>query len=555
MQAQQPLQPVNESSYSATPSCALAQNLYFLFEKRVVDQAICAALRPNNGILCSRETVWCYGENGYGQLGIGSTDAKQEPVTVVFADGALQDDEKMVWVGACSNQNGPCFILTSTGTLYGFGYNGHGTVGINTTNNQYSPVKITGPLDGKKVCKVAAGEYHVLALTDDGQLFGWGYGANGAHGLATTGNVTTPTRVKNLDNEKIVDIEVSTYFSLALTADGDLYSWGLNGNGQLGLDHTTNPTATPTLVQTLKGKKIIQVSAGEGHCLALSNTGEVYSWGVNSNGQLGLGHQNQVNKPTLIFHVTHCVAVHAFRNLSVVRRAGGESFIFGHKLSLWNVSLPQKIPDNPDGVNPVQIFFRHFSLHPKSFFIHPQTTPTQQLLDQLEKSFDQKEGSDITFQVENKLIYAHKAILQLRNPVFKNSLSQDAVDKPMMLEKFKYEVWHAFFKYLYTGTVNVSAEVAIELVRCMNWHQEEQGQLLCAAIVRTGTNIENCSMIFGLASTHNMTELRDFSKGFIFRNFKAVVNTQGYETLSLQDPKLVHSLIKDGSAFPNLYGY
>ena len=81
---------------------------------------------------------------------------------------------------------------------------------------------------------------------------------------------------------------------LCLCQGGELFAWGQNLHGQLGLGKVFDSTPTPQIVEHLSGVPLAQISAGEAHSMALSMSGNIYSWGRNNFGQLGLGHTDSM---------------------------------------------------------------------------------------------------------------------------------------------------------------------------------------------------------------------------------------------------------------------
>lgn len=126
--------------------------------------------------------------------------------------------------------------LKADGTVWSWGYNANGQLGLGDTSNRYKPTKI----DIENVIDIATGDGHTLLLTKDGKVYSCG--TNSYSQLGRSGNTTKPEEVPGLEN--ISQIAASTYNSMALTKDGKLYTWGYNGNGQLG-NGTTSGTATP----------------------------------------------------------------------------------------------------------------------------------------------------------------------------------------------------------------------------------------------------------------------------------------------------------------------
>jgi alpha-tubulin suppressor-like RCC1 family protein len=125
-----------------------------------------------------------------------------------------------------------------------------------------------------------------MALSGDGSIFTWGWNWNGQLGHGDTIDRRTPTLIKALalfralKQTIITSIAAGAQHSLALTSTGELYSWGGNDEGQLGRDE--DPPAIPQMILGLHNRNIVQIACGGTHSLALSQIGDVYSWGRGS---------------------------------------------------------------------------------------------------------------------------------------------------------------------------------------------------------------------------------------------------------------------------------
>ncbi|XP_054447724.1 E3 ISG15--protein ligase HERC5 [Pteronotus mesoamericanus] len=137
-----------------------------------------------------------------------------------------------------------------------------------------------------KIHSVDQGAEHMLILSSDGKPFEY--------------NIEFERLQCILQEKYIIQITCGDYHSLALSKGGELFAWGQNLHGQLGLGKVFDSTPTPQIVEHLSGVPLAQISAGKAHCMALSMSGNVYSWGRNNFGQLGLGHTNDEDFPSLI---------------------------------------------------------------------------------------------------------------------------------------------------------------------------------------------------------------------------------------------------------------
>lgn len=240
-------------------------------------------------------TVWSVGSNFYGQLGDGTTTSKFTPIRVkgMNGSGLLTD---VVAIAGGSHHSA---VLKSDGTVWSWGQNQYGQLGEGSNTNRTFPVQAAGE-NGvgvlSDIIAIDAGPTYMLALQSDGTVWSWGHNLVGRLGDGTTINRSTPVKVKGPGGvgvlSNIVQVSAGSH-SLALTADGKVWSWGTNGMGQLG-DNTTIDRFTPVAVLAPGGSGLISgvssISAGGGaYSLALKTDGSVWGWGSNYLGLLGIG--------------------------------------------------------------------------------------------------------------------------------------------------------------------------------------------------------------------------------------------------------------------------
>lgn len=149
-----------------------------------------------------------------------------------------------------------------------------------------------------QVFSVSCGHCHTLAVTNNG-IYAWGASQFGQLGLGKVLQCSNPELVTSLAQESIVDAVAGQYHSVALTADGRIFTWGWGVHGQLGHGNTDEKT-TPSLVKALLGVVVCHISAGYAHTLALSVDGVVYAFGCNVLGQLGTGDNVKSSVPTKV---------------------------------------------------------------------------------------------------------------------------------------------------------------------------------------------------------------------------------------------------------------
>jgi alpha-tubulin suppressor-like RCC1 family protein len=171
--------------------------------------------------------------------------------------------------------------------IYTWGLNNDGQLGLKYTRNRSSPEKV----NLSHIEKVKCGSHYTLALNKFGEIFSWGANHRGQLGFE---NETRTERLywiprkcspQKIDLENIIDISCGSYFGMALNVLGEIYSWGDNTYGQLGLGHRQRTVYTPEKIN-LEG--VVSISCGYYSSMAVTQTGDIYVWGANFSFQLGL---------------------------------------------------------------------------------------------------------------------------------------------------------------------------------------------------------------------------------------------------------------------------
>ena len=229
--------------------------------------------------------LWAWGNNEYGQLGLGN-EINQNSPTMVAADLDGDGDPDSDWVSIAAGGN-YSLAIKSDGTLWAWGWNNWYQLGLGYFSSHENSPKQVGTSTNWD--SVAAGESHTLALKSDGFLWAWGKNDYGQLGLGHTSNKDTLTQVDaDLDGDGYPDtdwisVKAKGYHTLALKSDGTLWAWGYDNFGALGLGDT-DAAYTPTQVGTKTDW--ISVAAGKHHTLALKSDGTLWAWGKGDDGQL-----------------------------------------------------------------------------------------------------------------------------------------------------------------------------------------------------------------------------------------------------------------------------
>jgi len=221
-------------------------------------------------------TVWCWGANGNGQLGINST-SDSPPAQVLNLTDAV----------AVATGGGHTCAITSSKQLYCWGSNGFGELGLGNQMEQHTPQAVVGGID-----EIAIGMDHGCAR---GALSVscWGQSNSGQVGLGGTSNVLSPVKLQ----QGMVDsasLAASYRDSCSVSPTGELRCWGENSNYQMA-NGTMTDAVYPTVIAA--ATDVAQAAVGAGHMGYVTTTGLLYLWGNNGAGQVGDGTANPVGAP------------------------------------------------------------------------------------------------------------------------------------------------------------------------------------------------------------------------------------------------------------------
>lgn len=229
--------------------------------------------------LTTEGEVFSWGVGDGGRLGHGDNNSREEPTLIQALSG------KFITHIACGSAYSAA--ITSNGELYTWGRGNYGRLGHGSSEDQNTPMLVTA-LKGYTVVDVScgSGDSQTLAVTNDGVVYSWGDGDYGKLGRGGSDGCKTPKVIDKLHGLDIIRVYCGAQFSLALTKSGALYSWGKGDNHRLG-HFSEEHVRFPKLIEALSNKKVIDVAVGSSHCCAIIESGEVYCWGRNDQGQLG----------------------------------------------------------------------------------------------------------------------------------------------------------------------------------------------------------------------------------------------------------------------------
>ena len=284
---------------------------------------------------------------------LGMITGKQQGITKIKVTDTSTKRTTSIWVKVVNDSNiqvslGYKFSLAlkQDGTVWSWGQNNNGELGLGNTTEYSEPQQITDIKE--KITDVKTGYYHSIALTEKGEVYTWGYNGNGQLGNGTREDSLVPVKVTGLEN--IAKIDAYKYMTIALTQNGEVYVWGSGyGAKPVKLNFTRkiiDVSGNLVLAENRKaynldetksyGKDLIKVVAGYNHYLGLTSDGEVYAWGSNSYGQLGNGNNTssstavKVVTPDGKSNMTNIVDISAGDSYSIITDKDGKVYTFGY---------------------------------------------------------------------------------------------------------------------------------------------------------------------------------------------------------------------------------
>jgi alpha-tubulin suppressor-like RCC1 family protein len=233
-------------------------------------------------------TVWCWGYNGQGQVGIGNESGQDLPrqVTTPARGG---------WTSVTASGDATCATRTG-GTLWCWGYNFYGQLGLGNHTNQDRPQQVVTPAAGGWT-SVSAGGEHTCATRTSGTLWCWGYNDVGQLGVGSHAAQDLPRQVATPATGGWTSVTASYGHTCATRTGGTLWCWGWGWYGQLGLGSHTNQDRPQQVTTPAAGGWTGMTALGYAHTCATRTGGTLWCWGYNVAGQLGLGGDTDQDLP------------------------------------------------------------------------------------------------------------------------------------------------------------------------------------------------------------------------------------------------------------------
>jgi len=289
-------------SYSVTPSSSAegggspAASSNINYGTALSGESTFAAADESSVAIRSDGALFTSGNNSYGQLGLGDTVARYS-IRRVGSDTNWSKVVANKWRTAVGRFQDYYIALKTDGTLWGWGYNDYGQLGLGDAIQRTSPVQIGIVTTWSKFSTAQA---NTLAIRTNGTIWSWGYNGNGQLGHGDTTNRNSPVQIGSATDWSKVFCGAT--HSFAIKTDGTLWAWGRNDLNQLG-DGTTTQRTSPVKIGSATNWSM--VSSGQAHAMAVRTDGTLWGWGYNTNGQLGFGDTTQRSAPVQVGSATN----------------------------------------------------------------------------------------------------------------------------------------------------------------------------------------------------------------------------------------------------------
>ena len=272
--------------------------------------------------------VYTCGYGGVGQLGLGDGQPRRRLTRV---PQALFAGSRVVMVSCGFSHT---MAVTAAGHAWTCGYNYYGQLGVGDTTDRLGFTQVdAGQLGGARIVMAACGWHHSVVVSAEGRVCTFGQGWNGCLGLNDEQSRLVPALLaaEVFEGSMIVTVAAGGYHTMAVGVNGRLWAWGSGSSGKLGLGDT-NKRLVPTLVgaeEVFGGSQVRTIACGSVHTLAVTEAGELWTWGYGAQGRLGLNDGQDRLVPTRVDpqHFAHAPisAVAAGESHSAAVTAGGAS--------------------------------------------------------------------------------------------------------------------------------------------------------------------------------------------------------------------------------------
>ena len=299
---------------------------------------------------CGSEHILCldfdgrafsFGKNYEGQLGLGRSPSELK-VTYIPQKVDIPPCKQI----ACGNHFSMC--LGENNLLYSFGNNINGQLGLDNDNDDYNSPQLIPNL--YNIEYISCGGYHSICKAYDNTYYGWGSNDSGQLSHDEYMSYNKPTLCNNYP-DNIISIKCGTNHTLLLALEGNIYSFGNNRSGQLGLnDNDIGETNTPILIRSIP--EIRRIECGDDYSMCIDVNDHLWLFGENLYGQLGLGDEEDRYKPIKHPTLSNIIDISSGGSGTFVKTSNSKIYAFG---SNHHRQLGIKVNVNHQ-VTPIQVF-------------------------------------------------------------------------------------------------------------------------------------------------------------------------------------------------------
>ena len=283
--------------------------------------------------------VFTFGHNGSGELGF------DKDILFLHFPQRIPNLPKIIQISCGASH---CMFLSENNELYCFGCNFDGQLGFVNRENHYLPQKIDSLQDIEFV--ECGEEYTICKQTNNNNIFVWGNNDFGQLGTGNTDTQFTPFHCSNWP-DNIIDIKCGRCHTLILTSNQDVYSCGNNYDGQLGRSSFLNSFNIPHKIINIPN--ITRIECGFNHSLCIDINNDLYVFGDNSSGQLGLNDTcGKVHYPTKNILLSNVIDISKGGDHTFVKTLNNEIYAFGrNNFSQLGIKTEERLQ-----ISPIQVF-------------------------------------------------------------------------------------------------------------------------------------------------------------------------------------------------------
>ena len=444
------------------------------------------------------EKVYAFGDNIYTILGIETEVKVSDPTLIEELCGT--DIKKVVF--------GDRFMvaLTESNEVYTGGWFSNGRAGNREITSFCKPMKVF--TEYHLILDIGCREHYTVFLNDKQQVYSFG------STFLRDDAILRPTLISLFGFENITSISCGYDHALALTQSGHVYAWGCNECGQLGLDDS-NYESKPKQIHIPNKVSVKQISCGNGFSLILTTDGKIYSFGRNEHGQLGHDQGNIVNTPKLVSTASKYTEVLAFNCQSFAKNESNVIEFWGQNMANNCVVFPFKT-EASSLQEAIILYTKYpFTIEPvvfKDISSKKQTKTTMSIapnrvMRTMAESFNNPENNDFKFKIKSKeygergkscpsddpnngydIIHCHKWFVEQNCDYLKKmfaNIKSVKENNEMEIKGYSYETFFQFIRYLYTDSIE-SKDINLlnELLLLSDMYSDNELKTRCVSLIK-----------------------------------------------------------------------